>query len=639
MKRELWIHDYEVFKNLILFAYLNANTKEVKVFELSAHVNNSISHKRFIRQRVAGLIGFNNSGYDSHLLDYHMKTKVISPIKYWEFSQNVIKRSKNNYSPVVPQIDLFKLNHFDRFGVSLKTCELRMNFHTIADLPYRFDKVLTNKEMQKVRNYVVNDLEATKELYEISKPKLYLRSVLKKEYNVNCYNWSDTKIGEELLLRKYCEYTDLDIDDVRNLRTHRASIAFKDIIYDDISFVDKSLSELLTELKEVTVSGTKGSFKRVIDIDGLSYVLGTGGLHASKKGIWRTNDEWQISEADANSYYPASMIQRELFPEHLGKTFCEVLDKEFVTPRNTIYKPQLKDPKLHHATRKKIAAFSDASKLSSNSIYGLSGSPYSPIYDPKLTLSVTVNNQLLLLMFIDKLRIETTAEVLVANTDGILFRYKKDEAASVAKVIKWWEDLSRITMEETKYDSVFQRDANNFIWKQGNKVKCKGAYEVDKLVGSTPALNKDNSKKVVALAVREYFINNTPIEQTITEHDNIYDFCIGKKANKGWWFSIKAFPDRKDLKIKNTKTLRYYVSNKGGLIYKNHEDSRKNFLEAGLKGKENKGHYWKLRMFNKFKDKTMKEYNIDYTFYLREAQKLIDAIEKHTIQPAEKVGE
>ena len=38
-------------------------------------------------------------------------------------------------------------------------------------------------------------------------------------------------------------------------------------------------------------------------------------------------------------------------------------------------------------------------------------------------------------------------------------------------------------------------------------------------------------------------------------------------------------------------------------------------------------------MFNKFKDKTMKEYNIDYTFYLREAQKLIDAIEKHTLQP------
>lgn len=637
MKKELWIHDYEVYKQVVFFGYRNVRTNEVKIFELSKYKNNSRSHKTFIKNEVKGLIGFNNLAYDSYLLDYHLRTKVTNPLAYYNFSQRIINNSKANPRPLIPQLDLFKVFHFDRFGVGLKTCELRMNFHNVADLPYTFDANLNLSQIKKVKKYLHNDLEATHKLYDLAEDKLYLRSVIKKEYGIPCDNWSDTKIGEELLLHEYCKYTGEDIDEVRKGRTQRSSIAFKDVIHDNISFIDKDLSKLLTELKKTTVKGIKSVFKHKIDIDDLVYDLGTGGLHGSKKGIWHSDDEWQISEADANSYYPASMIRYNLYPEHLGPAFTKVLDEAFVTPRNKVYKVQLKDPDLHWKTRKKVAAFSDASKLSSNSIYGLSGSPYSVVFDQKLTLSVTLNNQLFLLMFIDKLRAETTAEVLVANTDGVLFKYRKAEAKEVQKVIKWWEGTVGITMEETKYDSIYQRDVNNFIWTQGNKAKCKGAYEVDKLVGSTPALNKDNSQRVVALAVREYFVNGTPIEDTIKNHDNIYDFCIGKKATTGWYFSMSHKPNTNAILLRNTKTLRYYISTSGSVIYKNHEDGRKAYLEAGLKDKENKGHYWKLKMFNKFKEKEIKDYNIDYSYYIREANKLIHAIEKHTIQP-EKEG-
>ena len=39
------------------------------------------------------------------------------------------------------------------------------------------------------------------------------------------------------------------------------------------------------------------------------------------------------------------------------------------------------------------------------------------------------------------------------------------------------------------------------------------------------------SMKIVPIAIKEYYINNTPIEQTIRNHTNIYDFCLRLKVN------------------------------------------------------------------------------------------------------------
>jgi hypothetical protein len=635
MKKGIFVFDYEVYKAVVFFGYINVRTGKIRIFELSKRKNNSRSHKKFIKEEVSGLVGFNNGGYDSKILDYHLKTKITNTIKYYEFSQRIIQKSYFNDNPIIPQLDLFKIGHYDRFGVSLKTCELRMNFHNVADLPYPFDANLNTTQIKKVKKYLVNDLEATFELFKLFKQKIYLRDLLKREYDLPCLNWSDTKIGEEMLLRKYCELAEKDIDEVRLLRTPRTSIAFKDIIPDHVSFIDKDLSDLLKTLKKTTVKGTKGAFKQSITLDDVKYDLGTGGLHGAQKGIWEVDDEYKIAEWDASSFYPSRIIEGKLYPEHLGPAFYETLDKAFVTPRNKELKPQLRDPDLHYKTREKLSAISDTYKLSGNSVYGLSNSPYSPFYDPKFTLSVTVPCQLFLLMFIDKLRATTSAEVLTANTDGVLIKYKRSEEEAVRAVSTWWESTTNLVMEETQYQKIVQRDCNNLIWiDDKGKAKCKGAYEVDKMVGSSPALHKDNSQRIVALAVREYFISGTSINDTIINHDNIYDFCIGKKANKGWFFSAAHKPDSNDIKLRNIKTLRYYVSNAGSVLYKNHEDGRQAFLEAGLKNKEHKGHYWKLKMFNKFKQKTMKEYNIDYSYYEREAQKLIHAIEKH-ISPKE----
>jgi len=72
------------------------------------------------------------------------------------------------------------------------------------------------------------------------------------------------------------------------------------------------------------------------------------------------------------------------------------------------------------------------------------------------------------------------------------------------------------------------------------KIKSKGFFEINKVVGSEPAYHKDNSFRVIPLALQEYFVNNIPVEKTIYNHTNIYDFC-GRQKFKGQDYGIIKF--------------------------------------------------------------------------------------------------
>lgn len=241
-------------------------------------------------------------------------------------------------------------------------------------------------------------------------------------------------------------------------------------------------------------------------------------------------------------------------------------------------------------------------------------------------MQVTINGQLMLLMLLEKLNENLDVEIIYENTDGFTLLISPEDREKLEQYVSKWESTTGLEMEYQVFDKLFIRDVNNIIAQSGDYIKLKGAYEIDKKIGSEPVLHKDNSMRVIRIAAKEYFINGVPIEETIINHKDIYDFCISKKANKGWYFSMSHTPLTNPIKLRNTKTLRYYVSTNGSIIYKNHIDGRKNFLEAYPKGKENKGKYWKLKLFNKYKD--LPKYNIDYSYYIREANKLINAIER-----------
>lgn len=214
-------------------------------------------------------------------------------------------------------------------------------------------------------------------------------------------------------------------------------------------------------------------------------------------------------------------------------------------------------------------------------------------------------------MLIEKLE-NNGIEVVSANTDGIVSKVHKDKEELYYKICKAWEDKTNYGLEYTIYKQLIQTSVNDYIAETTDGyVKLKGDFEIDR------DYHKDPSMKIRAIALKEYYINNIPVEDTIRNHTNVYNFCKRFKTSKGW----KAYEyttNGEDLVKKPIqKNIRYYISKPGSRLTKeNIKDGRKIDVEA------NAG----VTIFNQYIEKDIKEYNIDYNYYISETYKIIYSI-------------
>lgn len=123
--------------------------------------------------------------------------------------------------------------------------------------------------------------------------------------------------------------------------------------------------------------------------------------------------------------------------------------------------------------------------------------------------------------------------------------------------------------------------------------------------------------KIVRIALEKYFFNNIPIEDTIKNHTNIYDFCLRLRTNSSSTPQYK-YIEESEIKIQNlTKTTRYYIANSNGILQKEFKNNKIIGINVG----------YSVNLFNKYKLEEMKNYNINYQFYITEARKIINIIE------------
>lgn len=170
---------------------------------------------------------------------------------------------------------------------------------------------------------------------------------------------------------------------------------------------------------------------------------------------------------------------------------------------------------------------------------------------------------------------------------------------------------------DTLRNKRLQKSNNYLAVDVKGKVKYKGAFEVDKVVGSEPAYHKDNSFRIIPLAISEYFVNRIPVEETVKKHNNIYDFCGRQKFGRDSYGQIHYLKDNEQISEKQQKNVRYYISNKGATFYK--------YYNKGTNEVINKG--YQVTIFNDFVKKHFKDYDINYSFYMKECNKIIDEIE------------
>lgn len=626
--RNSWVYDIETLKSCFTYSAINIDTEEIvkyvihkDKFELLELINHLISCK--------GQIGFNNINFDYPIIHYILKNWKIWLAKYRENQEEIIliiyKKAQeliNNQNQegffllikesevIILQLDLFKVWHYDNRArmTSLKALEISMNYPNVMDMPiHHTEENVTVDQIEEILEYNINDVLATYEFYKKSLNKIELRKQINNKYNFNCINSSDTKIGEDLMLKLYCKATKKNPYDVKKLRTYRSELNFADCIPSYIKYNSVEFNNLLEYIKKIVVKKLKNSFEYSVIYKGFKYDLGTGGIHgASDSGIYKPKDNELIKDSDVASLYPSLAIVNGLYPQHLGKEFY------------TVYKEGIVDERFI-AKKAGLMSISDALKLAANGIYGKSNSEYSFVYDPLYTIKTTLAGQLSLCMLGERLQDQIpNIKIIQVNTDGITSLYDKKYDELYDSICKQWELETQLVLEHAYYSKMVMRDVNNYISVTTNgKIKNKGAFEVNKVVGSEPAYHKDNSFKIIPFCIQEYYVNNTPIKETLYNHKNIYDFCGRQKFNRDSYGEIHYLKDSNVVVEKQQKNVRYYISK-----------SNKKFVKQYLKGSTeliNKG--YEVEIFNKFIDKKFEDYNIDYSFYFKEIDKIIQTLE------------
>lgn len=190
----------------------------------------------------------------------------------------------------------------------------------------------------------------------------------------------------------------------------------------------------------------------------------------------------------------------------------------------------------------------------------------------------------------------------------------RKDLEKVNQISKEMTDLTGLYIEDNFYTKFVLRDVNNYlsIYENGD-FKAKGAFEIDK------EYHKDPSMKIVPIALKEYYMNGIPIEKTIKEHKNIYDFCLRLKTNSASTGRFTHLKGNQVITDNLSRTTRYYIAKglQSGSISKLFNDGRVSAVNKGFSG----------IIFNKFVEKPIDEYNIDYNFYITEAYKIKNAVD------------
>lgn len=521
-----------------------------------------------------------------------------------------------------------------------------MTIDQLNDLIDEWDRYIIDEYISPMMYYNKNDCFIGCEIIRLYIDEIRLRYTISHSYKVNVLSASRSKMADVLFSKFYSEFSGLHPSKWKGKITERTALSFNKVIFDFIKFKTKPLQEMLEEMKKVIIySVGKKALKEVapkypnfkylktnndngwfeITINKLTYSIATGGLHSqdiprvlystwdgnsSFTGENQKDDKFIYVHFDIASFYPSIMCEYNVGPEHLN---VNIFSKLIRWLKDTRVSAKHSKEDIIDGIPKGILA--ETLKIVINSIYGKLGFAYGDLCDRLAVLKVTINGQLMIMMLCEELELNGI-EIVSANTDGIVVKIYEDKMNIFKDITEKWQNLTRLEADSEYYKVYVCRDINNYFCQEtNNKLTYKGAlhplqYALD--------LKKGYDMPIVAKAVVEYFINNTPVTETLYKATNILDFC--KTQNIGRQFHVEETIVDENGNIiykKSQRNCRFYVSNKGGVIEKVHNINKsRNNLCAGFKA----------TILNSLDDKDISLRDINYQYYYNEAFKIINPI-------------
>ena len=640
------VYDIEVFQNIFHCAIKDTETGKITLFEISNRKNQLQELVEFFKEfenvkeswnnsyttdyqfnTNKIFAGYNNIHYDNpiinYIIDYYnvMKDKTYIEICKSIFNlSKIILNSKEGeegiwkkwkYQQWFESFDILTMLYSTQLRVGLKEMQVTMQYPNVQEFVYDWDIPLVESKFNEMIQYNINDVESTSELLDRCKKDIELRIAIEDEYGVRVLSKDGVNIGMEIITQKYLEKTGQTWWDIKDLRSPMDKIPLKDVILPFVKYDSPILKDMLDTLKKQTVSPGRKGYEYKFIFNNLRYTIGVGGIHSvnDPEIIIPKEDEYLI-DCDVASLYPSMLIQHKFYPKHLGPEFLEIYSK-------------IREERLeakHNGDKVK----NETLKFALNGLSGNLQNEHNFCYSPFAVMQIRVNGQLLLLMLAEKL-VEIGCKIIQANTDGLFLICKKDKYEDYQKACKEWEKLTKLELEEDRFEAMYQYAINDYIavkegyhkTKDKKLIKTKGMFITEVLLG------KGLSPKIIPEAIINYFVDNIPVEETIKDCRDIRKFLKAEKTGKQW---TVEYNDQIQQRIN-----RFYVSNNGYYLWKFKNNS-------GVKEYQNMLKDYAVTLHNKFysdedlqwkyaQGETFESiYDINYNYYISQCKKIINDI-------------
>lgn len=654
--KTVFVYDIEVFQNIFHCSVLNTETKEIHKFEISPRKNQLSELISFFKQVNSPVswndnyttncsidsdkifCGYNNLHYDNPVINYIIEYEHVlaeKPVlvitnsifnlsrEITNSGENIEKWKRWKYQVWFDSFDILTMLYSNKLRVGLKEIQVTMQYKNVQEFVCDWSKPLPIEDFNSMIDYNINDIESTSALLDRCKKDIDLRLAIEDEYGVKVLSKDGVNIGMKILTHKYLEKTGLTWWDIKDLRSPQAYIPLKDVILPFIKYDSPILKSVLDEMKTQVVSPGRKGYEKNFVFGGLRYTVGVGGIHSKNDPeiVIPAEDEMLI-DIDVASLYPSMLIEYGFYPKHLGPEFLEVYS-------------QIRSERIeakHNGDKIKDSTL----KLALNGLSGNLQNEHNFCYSPFAVMQIRINGQLLLLMLAEKL-VELECRIVQANTDGLFVLLKKSIYDKVNNVCREWEQLTKLTLEEDRFEAMYQYAINDYIAvKEGYTdirdrflageqiVQKKKTGELYKSIEQIQddyikqkgmfitkvQLGKGLTPKIIPEAVIKYFVDGIPVEDTIKGCKDIKKFLMAEKTGKQW--NVEYM--KEDIQ----RTNRFYASTNGGYLWKwkqvgNAEKQYQNMLAASG-----------VTLLNKFDDKPIEDRKINYRYYLRECYKIIE---------------
>lgn len=649
--KKVYVYDIEVFQNIFHCSVKNTETEEIYKFEISERKNQLRELVKFFKQVNSYIkwgdfygtelvidsdiifCGYNNLHYDNPIINYiieyedRLMSYNVATIcnSIFNLSKTITTSTEDNidawkhwkYQIWFDTFDILTMLYSNKLRVGLKEIQVTMQYPNVQEFVCDWSKPLPLEDFDEMIDYNINDIESTAELLNRCKESINLRIAIEDEYGVRVLSKDGVNIGMKILTQKYLEKTGLTWRDIEGLRSPMDYIPLKDVILPFIRYDSPILQRVLNDMKSQIVSPGRKGYENNFIFDGLRYTVGVGGIHSKNDPeiIIPKEDELLI-DCDVTSLYPSMLIEYKFYPKHLGPEFLEV------------YK-QIKNERVeakHNGNKVK----NETLKLALNGLSGNLQNEHSFCYSPEAVMKIRINGQLLLLMLAERL-VQIGCKIIQANTDGLFLICKKDNYSNYNKVCREWEQLTRLTLEEDRFEAMYQYAINDYIavkegyskTKNPNLIKTKGMFITEVLLG------KGLSAKIIPEAIIKYFVDKVPVEDTIKGCKDIRKFLMSEKTGKQWHVEY--------MNKEQQRTNRFYASTNGGYLWKWKDTGHKegeiitytepyvgeHKYKASARQYQNMLTASGVTLLNKFDDKPIEERKINYRYYIYEAYKII----------------